>query len=147
MPLIGRTNRIRGRIFRAQLPLFPGYLFLLAQGPERIAGLGTGRVVRSLPVADQGRLWQDLTALRRLIASGAPVTPEQRLLPGMTVEIVSGPLAGLRGKVIRLDSNRRFVVSVEFMHQGASVLLDDSTEVRVVPNNGSSAPYRACQSF
>src|SRR5882724_1540555 len=85
LPLIARPKILRGRTFRPQLPLFPGYLFLLASDRERIEALATRRVVRSLAVADQDRLWHDLTQLRRLIASGAPVTPEQRLLPGMTV--------------------------------------------------------------
>jgi transcription antitermination factor NusG len=66
-----------------------------------------------------------LLRLWRLLASGAPVTPEDRLVPGMTVEITRGPLAGLSGKIVRAASGRRFVVEVHFIQRGASVLLDD----------------------
>jgi transcriptional antiterminator RfaH len=138
LPLIARPKILRGRTFRPQLPLFPGYLFLLGSDQERIAALATGRVVRSLTVVDQDRLWHDLSQLRRLIATGGAITPEQRLLPGMTVEILSGAMVGMRGKVLRLATGRRFFISVDFMKQGASVLLDEFTEVRVVPENESA---------
>jgi hypothetical protein len=56
---------------------------------------------------------------------GRPITPEDRLAPGMTVQITSGPLASLKGTVLRTAKGRRFVVSVDFTQRGASVLLDD----------------------
>jgi transcriptional antiterminator RfaH len=77
-------------------------------------------------VADQVGLWHDLRQVRQLIASGAPVTREERLTAGTPVEIHEGPLAGLRGTILRGASGRRFVVQVNFIQQGASVLLHDS---------------------
>ncbi len=50
-----------------------------------------------------------------------PVAAEERLLPGMLVEIVRGPLAGLQGKVIKQGKNLRFVVEVHFLQKGAWV--------------------------
>lgn len=130
LPLAPRRFRVRGRVMTSYNPLFPGYLFLLAEGEERLGALATSRVVRSLSVTDQQSLWSDLAQIHRLIASGAPVTPEDRLAPGMVVEIRSGPLAGLRGKILRTASGRRFVVEVNFIQRGASVLLDDFALVR-----------------
>ena len=40
---------------------------------------------------------------------------------------VSGPLTGLRGRVIRSASGRRFYVEVDFIGRGASVLCDGMT--------------------
>jgi transcriptional antiterminator RfaH len=99
----------------------------LARPEERIAALATRRVVQSLEVPNQEGLWQDLQQINRLIASGVPVHPEDRLHPGATVEIRSGPLAGLRGKIVRASSGKRFVVQVDFIQKSASVLLDDFT--------------------
>ena len=144
LPLLERSNVIRGRVFQSQIPLFPGYVFLLGSDQDRIPALATRRIVRPLVVADQARLWHDLRHLHRLLLSGEPITPEQRLLPGMLVEITTGPLAGLQGKVLRLDSRRRFVVGVEFMQQGVSVLLDDCTQVRVIHEEDRTAPPRPC---
>jgi len=125
LPLIERRSLIRGRVLKSQVPLFPGYLFLLAVRDERMTALATRRVVHSLDVVDQGTLWNDLIQVNRLIDTGAPITPEERLEPGALVEIAGGALAGLKGRIIRAASGRRFVVEVHFIQRGASVLLDD----------------------
>jgi transcriptional antiterminator RfaH len=131
LPLVPHQLRIRTRDFCSHLPLFPGYVFLLGTRHERIAALSSGRVVHPLEVHDQARLWGDLRQVNRLIASGAPVTPEGHLVPGTPVEIRSGPLAGLRGTILQAVSGRRFLVRVDFIQRGASVLLDDVWLVKV----------------
>ena len=75
-------------------------------------------------MADQKGLWRDLTQIHHLIRSGVPITPEDRLAPGQLVEIKSGPLTGLRGKILKRASEKRLVVEVDFIHRGASILLD-----------------------
>jgi transcriptional antiterminator RfaH len=131
LPLIAHRSLIRGRVMTSHIPLFTSYLFLLVGHDEdRIRALATKRVVKSLKVTDQQTLWRDLSQIRRLIDSGAPITPEDRLAPGMLVEIHSGPLTGLTGTIIRSASRRRFVVRVDFIQRGASVELDDYTLVR-----------------
>jgi transcription antitermination factor NusG len=125
LPIIQRRFRLRGRNMTSFVALFPGYLFLLGNRDQRLGALTTNRVVRALPVANQEVLWHDLKQIERLLASGAPITPEDRLTPGVTVEINTGPLAGLKGKILRTASGRRFVVEVDFIQRGASVLLDD----------------------
>jgi transcription antitermination factor NusG len=127
LPLARRRLRVRGRPLTSFVPLFPGYLFLLADRDERVAALATRRVVRTLEVADQEGLWRDLRQIYQLIASGAPVTPEDKLVPGAAVEIRCGPLAGLRGVIVRAASGHRFVVQVDFIQRGASVLIDEAT--------------------
>ncbi len=131
LPLFARRRPWRGNVTTSYLPLFTGYLFLLANRDERIAALSTSRVVQPLRVVGQEELWRDLTQVHRLIASGAPLMPEDRLCPGALVEITSGPLAGLQGKIHSAASGRRFVVQVDFIQRGASVLLDDFALARI----------------
>jgi transcription antitermination factor NusG len=125
LPLIERRSLTRGRVMHSSIPLFAGYLFLLGQRDERLTALATKRVVHTLEVADQQTLWDDLTQVHRLINTGAPITPEERLAPGDLIQITRGPLAGLKGRIIRSASGRRFVVQVNFIQRGASVLIDD----------------------
>src|ERR1019366_7320330 len=101
------------------------YLFLRADQAERVVALSTRRVVRTLEVCDQNRLWDNLDRLNRLIGSGLPVAPESGLEPGSLVVIRSGPLAGLRGRILKAAGKRRFMVEVDFIQAGASVLMDD----------------------
>ena len=76
-------------------------------------------------VADQSRFDSEIRQIRTLISCGAPVTAEAKLEPGMVVEIQQGPLKGLQGVIHSSASGRRFVVLVNFLRQGASVMLDD----------------------
>jgi transcription antitermination factor NusG len=131
LPLAPRRCVIRGRVVTSYVPLFPGYVFLRADQAERLAALSTGRVVRALPVADSEGLRQDLERVRRLIAAGSPLTLEAALTPGTWVEIISGALAGLRGKILRGASGCRFVVEVDFIKQGASVEVDEAVLTRI----------------
>jgi transcription antitermination factor NusG len=112
----------RGRV--AEVPLFDSYVFLYSDRDQYVAALGTKRVIRAIPVPDQLALWTDLRRLRTLLAAGLPIYPEKALAPGQPVEITAGPLAGLRGTVVRATSGDRFVVAVDFIRRGASVTLD-----------------------
>src|SRR5207248_9952873 len=101
LPLCPRQWRSRGRELCSHLPLFPSYVFLHGDPQVRLAALQTKLVAHCLEVADQVRMRADLVAVHRLITSGSPLVPEERLQPGVAVEITSGPLAGLEGVVIR----------------------------------------------
>ncbi|HEV3448661.1 MAG TPA: transcription termination/antitermination NusG family protein [Gemmataceae bacterium] len=127
LPQYERRWRSQGRMRTAHLPLFPGYLFLFGDEQSRLKALKTNLVVNCLTVADQSQLNSDLMRLYRLITSGAPLTPEERLSPGMWVEITNGPLAGLTGQIIRRGGNARFVVEVQFIQRGVSAELEGWT--------------------
>lgn len=134
LPTVPRRCRTQGRTLIAHAPLFPGYLFLYADGDERLTALTSNRVVHALSVHDQAGLWGDLRQIERLLGAGLAVSTESRLAPGTPVEITTGPLAGLYGTVVRCGAVRRFVVRVDFIQQGASVLLEDCA---VLPLRGA----------
>ncbi len=125
LPQIQKRWRLRGRTMSSYVPLFAGYMFLMADSKDRLAALTTNRIVHSIKVEDQDQLWGDLRQIHKLIATGAPVTPEDKLGPGDPVEIRSGPLMGLRGTILATATGRRFVVKVDFIQRGASVVIDD----------------------
>ena len=122
---MGDRHRSRSRVVASHIPLFNSYVFVYADLDERLLALKTQRVITPLNVTDQDELWVDLRRTAQLIATGSPITAEDRLEPGDRVSIRSGPLAGMEGTVVRRSSSRRFVVSVNFIQKGASVLLDD----------------------
>jgi transcriptional antiterminator RfaH len=124
LPLYQRQWKKGGRAFRSFLPVFPGYVFLHGDDQARIAALETNLVAQALPVDDQWQLHADLFRVHRLLTTGAAVTPEERLGPGDTVEVVKGPFAGLTGKILRHGKQLRFVVEVQFLRQAVSVELE-----------------------
>jgi transcriptional antiterminator RfaH len=121
LPIYRREWRNQGRLFRSFPPLFPGYVFLHGDHQQRLAALETNLVAHVLPVQDQGQLHADLERVYRLITTGAPIAPEDRLEPGDPVRIVKGPLAGLEGKVLRRGKHLKFVVEVQLLRRAVSV--------------------------
>jgi len=124
LPLCKRQWRHRGRVLRSYVPLFPGYVFLRADSHTVFRTLETNLVARILPVPDQAQLHSDLSRVYCLIATDAPLTPEERLKPGALVEITSGSLAGLEGKVLRRGKQLKFIVEVQFLQSGVSVEIE-----------------------
>jgi transcriptional antiterminator RfaH len=125
LPLVAKDNLIRGRRVRSHVPLFAGYVFLFGSDDERSAALSTNRVSGILPVADQSRLHEDLRQVRRLIAARAPLTVEDRLLPGQRVRVKGGALSGLEGVVLSRRGKARILVAVDFLQRGVSVAIED----------------------
>jgi transcriptional antiterminator RfaH len=121
LPLHKREFRNRGRALTSYLPLFPGYVFLHGEGPQRLQALETNLVARALPVPDQEQIHTDLARVYRLMMAGANLAPEHRLLPGSEVKLVAGPFVGLEGTVLRVGRQLRLVVLVHFLHQGVSI--------------------------
>jgi transcription antitermination factor NusG len=124
LPLFQKQWRSNGRMQSSHLPLFPGYIFLRGDNEARVEALTTNMIVNVLPVTDQEGLFADLTRVHHLMDSGSALTPEQHLEPGTIVEITSGPLTGLEGKVLHRGKKLHFFIEVQLLQQGVSVEIE-----------------------
>ena len=125
-PLVSRRRRTPGgRSVESFVPLFSSYVFLYGTEQERHEALKTNCISRCLEVKQTGQLLYDLRQVRQLIATGAPLTPEARIQPDTRVRIRSGPMQGLEGIVVKRRGKDCLVVVVQFLQQGASVMLED----------------------
>jgi hypothetical protein len=125
LPTVRQESYRRGRLASAHVPLLSSYVFLFGTEDERVLSLTTNRISRILPVLAQEQLQRDLRQLQNLIVTGAPLTIERRLGPGRRVRVRSGPLRGFEGTVVRRRGECRLIVSVNFLQQGASVVIED----------------------
>jgi transcription antitermination factor NusG len=124
LPQNERRKRYGQRLVCSHLPLFPGYIFVV--GNDSDPGGTIKEIVRCLSVNDQSLIERDLREIDRLLRSGQPVTREERLPPGALARIVSGPLAGLSGQVLKNRNGLKLVLQVHFLQQGASVEVDSA---------------------
>lgn len=120
-----RTRSPGGRTRESFVPLFNSYVFLRGTNEDRQRALTTNCISRCLDVPDAPQLVHDLRQIHRLIALDAPLTIEARIEPGRRVRVRSGPMSGLEGRVVQRRGKDWLVVAVEFLGQGASVLLED----------------------
>jgi transcription antitermination factor NusG len=66
----------------------------------------------------------EISAVKALVSSGRPILPWPYLRIGQSVIIDHGPLAPLRGVILRTKNSWRVVVSVEALGSSVSVELD-----------------------
>ena len=114
------------RIKVLETPLFPGYIFcrftyadrlrvLNSPGVESVVGFGK----KDSPVNES-----EIEAVRTLVATGKPLAHLPFLRIGQDVLIERGPMAGVRGVVLRDESAWRVVVSVEALERSIAVEVD-----------------------
>ena len=120
-----RTKSPAGRVRTAHLPLFSNYVFLYGTNEDRFEAMKSNCISRYVQVVDGEELTRDLKQFRDLIAMDTPLTPESRLVPGQRVRIRSGRFRGFEGTIIRREHEVRLLVAVNFIQQGASLVLDD----------------------
>jgi transcription antitermination factor NusG len=126
LPLLRKFASVRGRRICSYHPFFPGYVFLFADESSRLRSLTTKRVVQLLPVVQQQRLWLDLAQIQRLVEADLPLSFEPQLVPGKRVRINYGSMLGLEGTLLQRRGETKFLVSVDFLQQGASLEIDDT---------------------
>ena len=124
LPCDRRRVKVRTKIVLSRPPLFAGYVFARVAEGDRGRVQFNPRVASLLPVADQARLWDDLRRVRRILDLGEPVTAERTLEPGTPVTMRAGPLTGMTGTVVKAAGGFKFVVRVDFIRQGLSVVVD-----------------------
>jgi transcription antitermination factor NusG len=128
LPVWERWSRWKDRRKLVQLPLFSGYCFAHFAIQDRLDVITTVGVLGIVgsnrgpePVEDE-----EIESLRRLIRSSLRFDPCPSIKVGMRVEVVRGPLMGVRGVLVRKDSKDRLVISVDLIRQGAAVTIDAS---------------------
>ncbi len=125
-PIIAHRQRSpAGRIRTSFLPMFSNYVFLYGTPDDRYKALTTNCISRDIVVGDDQRLTHDLKQIYGLIEAGVPLRPESRLEAGEPVCVRSGAFRGYEGFIVRREGETRLLVAVNFLQQGASLLLDD----------------------
>jgi len=124
LPMSWRIWRRSGRKMRSLLPLFSGYLFFCGNENQRIESLRTNRVANLIEVKDQGKLLGELLRIEQALQSGANLMPHKYIKTGQRCRLIAGPLADLKGIVIKTKSTARLVLQIDMLGQAASVEID-----------------------
>ena len=133
LPQVVKESRTpQGRTIKSIVPLFPGYVFINGDVHDRLTALRGHRLVNVLEVVDQQSLTQDLKQIHTMLSSGLAISSEPMMPVGATVRIVSGPLTGIVGTVVRRGKRDQFIAMVNFLGRGAMVDLQDWQVERVV---------------
>jgi transcriptional antiterminator RfaH len=124
LPLVKRTSLHRGRKMQAQVPLFPGYVFLAGTREQGFAAIGTKRVCRVLAVPDQLGFVNELEQIRAALRASDEVEPFPFAVAGRRCRVKSGPFIGLEGVITDRLGPSRLVLQLAILGQGASLEID-----------------------
>jgi transcriptional antiterminator RfaH len=125
LPLVTRKSLLRGRTRLARIPLFPGYVFIFGTDENRLSALKTNRLLTIDKVPDGASLRRQLATFAELIAAGAPLVREARLVAGERVRIKSGLFQGVEGIILRRNGKTELLIAIDFLGQGASIEIED----------------------
>jgi transcription termination/antitermination protein NusG len=133
LPLYDRWSHWKDRRKRVEFPLFPCYCFARFPLVDRLrvsTAFGVVGVIgmngKPEPVEEH-----EIAGIRKLAESLLPYDPCPFLVEGTEVEVVRGPLAGVRGRLVRKDRATRLVLAVTLIRQAATVEIHPADVVPV----------------
>ena len=127
LPLTRKLSQWSDRKIWTLNPLFSCYCFARFSVIHSHAVLQTPGVVRIVgSVMPEAIPDEELAALRTLSESDRSLEPQDYLTDGAWVEVVRGPLAGLRGQLLRKANHDCLVIRVHLIQQAATVHIEAS---------------------
>ena len=126
LPTMKRLSQWTDRKKEIEVPLFAGYCFarfslanrlpvLQSQGVVRVVGSGG----RPDPIPDE-----EIESLRILINSPFDYVCCPYLREGMLVEVIRGPLRGVKGRLVREARPCRLVLSISLIQRAVTIEID-----------------------
>jgi transcription antitermination factor NusG len=126
LPTVVRWSRWKDRKKKIDWPLFPGYCFARFDAGDRLPVLTCDGVVQIIgtdgvpsPIPEV-----EVESIRYLVDSELSYDPCPLIKEGEMVKVVSGPLRGVVGRLVRKGSHARLVLSVDLIGQAVSVEVD-----------------------
>ena len=123
LPLVEVPRRWSDRWKMVPMPLFPGYLFARLPTGDWVDVLKTPGVVQFVGNQDGPLRVPDyqVDAVRSALINELRCDPHPFLSEGQRVRVVSGPLRGFEGILVRKKSQYRLVVTVELIRRAVAL--------------------------
>lgn len=114
------------RIKKIQAPLFPSYIFVNVNLSERLQALQTSGVIRV--VSFNGQPVQipseQIDQIKKVLDHGFNPEPHEYFSFGDEVEVLCGPLMGLRGLFIEERGKERLAISIHAIQQSFAIEIE-----------------------
>jgi transcription antitermination factor NusG len=135
VPIFSEVHRWKDRNKKVELPVFPGYVFVQMDLAERMRAIVISGVVRFVgmgtmptPIPDA-----EMEVVNACLRHGGLVRPHAYVMVGSPVNVVSGPLQGMRGILLRRKGVSRLVLSVSLIQSSVAIEVDDTDVVPADP--------------
>ena len=131
LPLLRKETRVQRRRVVRFLPAFPGYVFTRLFPDERRRVLETRQIVHTIEVPQPRRMIHQLRQVEHALRLPGDLRVAEHFEAGEYVRVVSGPLRGVEGQVIRRGAESKLILSVDILGRAleASVLPTDLQKI------------------
>jgi len=126
LPTMRQLSQWTDRKKEIEVPLFAGYCFARFSLADRLPVLQSQGVVcvvgsggRPEPIPDE-----EIESLRKIISSSSDYDCCSYLREGMIVEVIHGPLQGVKGRLVREARPCRLVLSISLIQRAVSIEID-----------------------
>ena len=130
LPMREVLSKWKDRKKRVWFPLFPGYIFVnhvdtpgnrykILNMPGAVRFVGSEGHADPIPDAQ-------ILSIRRFLEASISIDPYPYMKVGCTVEVIVGPLKGIKGILVEKRGRFRFVLQVDLIRQAVSVEIDAS---------------------
>lgn len=127
LPLVKTLRRWSDRKMRTEVPLFSCYCFGRFPLRARLDILNIPGIVNIVGIVGPQPIPQEeMDALKIVASSQRDCDSHNYLAEGTWVKVVRGPLAGIRGQLVRKAKQDCVVIHVRLLHQAVAVHIDVS---------------------
>ncbi len=128
LPLQKVMRQWSDRKKKVEAPLFNSYIFVFESEDKITSILQTPGISWNIRHNDKPAVLrtEEMDIIKRFLTSGLFIESgnAEPLGEGDAVEVIDGPLRGLRGKVLRSASGNKFIVLLESIQQNIMVEID-----------------------
>ena len=131
LPLYKSVKKYRGKTVVFQKPLFPNYVFLQLEQPQRQKVYQSDYVANLLDVPDQASFDEQLQDILTALETDLEIHLAPQIKPGSRVKMKSGPLRGVEGFVEQRSGAVYVILRLDFISQAAAVKVE-ATDLELI---------------
>ena len=126
LPLLKERRKWSDRKKWVEFPLFSSYLFARIDIKDSIFVLQTQGVNTIVKFGKQIAIVQNsvIEAIRLAMEGGYQLEPIEYFVEGNSVEVVAGPMKGVKGIVAKLKGQNRLIIKIDAIQQALSIQIE-----------------------
>jgi len=126
LPLVRQKRKWSDRLKWVELPLFPGYLFAKVALKNSIFVLETYGVNTVIKFGGEVAVVQEsvVKSIRLALEGGYELEPTEYFIKGDKVEVIEGPMKGMKGIVSNIKGKEKLVIKIDALQQAIAVHIE-----------------------
>ena len=127
LPLKNITRQYNRKIRHQQLPLISCYLFVKITKDEYISVLETEHILKFIRIGRNllSVKEEEIEVIKKVTGEGLPIKVDVKSYSeGDLVEVISGNLVGMKGRLVSIDGKKQFSVDLNSLGYALNVAID-----------------------